>query len=114
MLNKTKAILTVKKSLDVIYYSYSDFTNLDHRIKLFLYTNVFEDASEEFSFGLRVKLLCFGCRCMLKKTCFYILIFEFFLQAYILPMNENKAFPSYVIASSKKLYFLKIVNIEEG
>ncbi|XP_058455943.1 uncharacterized protein LOC131433132 isoform X2 [Malaya genurostris] len=43
-LNKTDSSLTL--SFEPIRYSYNDYANVDHRLKLYLYQNLFEDSNE--------------------------------------------------------------------
>ncbi|KAK6631644.1 hypothetical protein RUM44_006173 [Polyplax serrata] len=84
------AVTKCTNEVDLVKYSYSDFTSMDHRIKLFLYTHVFDDASEEFSFGLRAVVAPVGTD------------------------NGITTFPACVIFSNRNLYFLKVINREKG
>ncbi|XP_058820320.1 uncharacterized protein LOC131682671 isoform X2 [Topomyia yanbarensis] len=43
-LNKMES--TLKLSFEPIRYSYTDYANVDHRLKLYLYQNLFEDSNE--------------------------------------------------------------------
>ncbi|KAL0271049.1 UNVERIFIED_CONTAM: hypothetical protein PYX00_008281 [Menopon gallinae] len=72
---------------DGIQYSYTDFTKIDHRIKLLLYSQIFEDNNEEYSFIIR---------CTVFLT------------------NSSTSFESCVVFSNKKLYILKVIGPEEG
>lgn len=55
--NKSLLIKTEEESSSLnsnVQYSYTDFTSVDHRVKLHIILNVFEYESEELAFLLRV------------------------------------------------------------
>ncbi|CAK9800788.1 Serine/threonine-protein kinase 11-interacting protein [Anthophora quadrimaculata] len=68
-----------------IQYSYTDFSSLDHRIKLHIILNIFEHDKEELIFLLRA---------------------EIFMQ------NMNDTFPGCLVLSTSRVYVLKISGSE--
>ncbi|XP_044002674.1 serine/threonine-protein kinase 11-interacting protein isoform X2 [Aphidius gifuensis] len=68
-----------------IEYSYTDFCSVDHRIKLHLILNVFEQENEEL---------------------------VLFLRSEILMQNQTRTFPGCIVLSTLKMYVLKIIGQE--
>jgi hypothetical protein len=71
---------------DRVKYSYTDFSVVDHRVKLYLYLHVFQHKQEELLFLLR---------------------------AQIIPQSSSLSFPGCLVMSSRKVYVLQITG-EEG
>ncbi|PNF20932.1 hypothetical protein B7P43_G10561 [Cryptotermes secundus] len=71
---------------DGVKYSYSDFSIVDHRVKLHLYLHVFQQEQEELLFLLR---------------------------AHIVPLSATLSYPGCLVMSSRKVYILQITG-EEG
>ncbi|KAJ9593403.1 hypothetical protein L9F63_015029, partial [Diploptera punctata] len=69
-----------------VNYSYTDFTIVDHRVKLFLYLHIFQEEGEEFSYLIR---------------------------AHLMDSTSGLSFPGLLVASTINLYLLKITG-EEG
>lgn len=44
------------KVCDKFKFSYTDFENVDHRLKLFLYQNIFEDDNEHLKWLVKAKI----------------------------------------------------------
>lgn len=44
------------KTCDKFKFSYTDFNNVDHRLKLFLYQNIFEDDNEHLKWLVKGKI----------------------------------------------------------
>nr|XP_050864939.1 serine/threonine-protein kinase 11-interacting protein isoform X2 [Vespula vulgaris] len=87
--NKSLLIKTEEESSSLnssVQYSYTDFTSVDHRVKLHIILNVFEYESEELAFLLR---------------------------ADILMHSLKEVFPGCLVLSTSKIYILKI-NGPEG
>lgn len=47
---------SVETACDKFKFSYTDFSNVDHRFKLFLYQNIFEDDSEHLKWLVKGKI----------------------------------------------------------
>lgn len=47
---------SVETACDKFKFSYTDFSNVDHRLKLFLYTSIFEDDGEHLKWLVKGKI----------------------------------------------------------
>ncbi|XP_076762138.1 uncharacterized protein LOC143430051 isoform X1 [Xylocopa sonorina] len=68
-----------------IQYSYTDFSSIDHRIKLHIILNIFEHENEELILLLRAEILM---------------------------QNARETFPGCLVLSTSKVYILKIDGVE--
>lgn len=48
---------TIEIPFEEFKYSYTDFDNVDHRLKAFFYQNIFEDNNEQFKWLVKGRLL---------------------------------------------------------
>lgn len=74
-------------NVDNVEFSYNDFTQIDHRIKLHLYLNIFDEETEEVVWLIRAE---------------------------ILTHYAEQPFSGCVVFSTKKIYVLKIDNVVLG
>lgn len=47
---------SAEEACDKFKFSYTDFSNVDHRLKLFLYQNIFEDDGEHLKWLVKAKI----------------------------------------------------------
>ncbi|KAK0157378.1 hypothetical protein PV328_011126 [Microctonus aethiopoides] len=87
--NHKESPIQLEKESDVLHndiqYSYTNFTSVDHRIKLHLILNVFELENEEL---------------------------VLFLRADILMQNQPMPFPGCLVLSTSKIYVLRVIGTE--
>lgn len=93
-----------------VQYSYTDFSSVDHRIKLHIILNVFEHENEELVLLLRV-YISFNIIYTEFLTVIELMIFSLIYshaQAEILMNTMQETFPGCLVLSTSKVYVLRI------
>lgn len=60
LMSRSQRIEAQKSQCDEFKFSYTNFDSVDHRLKLYLYQNLFEDANEHLKWLVKAKLLVGG------------------------------------------------------